>query len=150
MPEPDAKAEKKKIETAKKEIQSEVKKLVKKTKKQANEARELVQQKQDCKKKRSATPEDKKQAKEIDKKLMKVQKVYEKEAAATSKSISLMLKNYVPDDKTAVKDWQKGMDRWYVDIITREPGFDLGGGVRAIPDISVKDKKAKIDFKFSF
>lgn len=148
MPEPDPKEEKKKIEAAKKGIQGEVKKLAQKTKKKADEAKELIDEKKE--KKKPKTPDEKKRAKEVDKKLKDIQKIYAKEAEATSKRISKMLQEYAPDDKAALPAWQKGMDRWYIDILNKEPGFDIGGGVRANGDISIKDKKAKIDFSWKF
>lgn len=148
MPEPDPKEEKKKIEAAKKGIQGEVKKLAQKTKKKADEAKELIDEKKE--KKKPKTPDEKKRAKEVDKKLKDIQKIYAKEAEATSKRISKMLQDYAPDDKNALPAWQKGMDRWYIDILNKEPGFDIGGGVRANGDISIKDKKAKIDFSWKF
>ncbi len=148
MPEPDAKEEGKKIEAAKKGIQSEVKKLAQKTKKKADEARELLEEKKE--KKKPSTPDEKKRAKEVDKKLKDIQKIYAKEADATSQRISKMLQEYAPDNKDALPAWQKGMDRWYIDILNKEPGFDIGGGVRANGDISIKDKKAKIDFSWKF
>lgn len=150
MPEPDSKEEKKKIEAAKKGIQIEVKKLAQKTKKKADEARELIDEKKETKKKKPTTPDEKKRDKEVDKKLKAIQKIYAKEADATSKRISKMLQDYAPDDKNALPTWQKGMDRWYIDILNKEPGFDIGGGVRANGDISIKDKKAKIDFSWKF
>ncbi len=148
MPEPDPKEEKKKIEAAKKGIQGEVKKLAQKTKKKADEAKELIDEKKE--KKKPKTPDEKKRAKEVDKKLKDIQKIYAKEAEATSKRISKMLQDYAPDDKNALPAWQKGMDRWYIDILNKEPGFDIGGGVRANGDISIKDKKAKIEFSWKF
>ena len=150
MPKPDAKETKKKIEAAKKEIEGEVKKLAQKTKKQAKEAGELIEEKEKQKKSKPKTPEDKKKAKDVDKKLKVIQKCYMKEADATSKRINRMLQKYVPPEKDALPDWQKGMDRWYVEMLNREPGFDIGGGVRANGDISIKDKKVKIDFTWKF
>lgn len=147
---PDPKETKKQIEAAKKEIEGEVKKLAKKTKKQADEARELIEQKEQQKRARPKTPEAKKEAKEVDKKLKVIQKCYAKEADATAKKINLMLQKYVPPEKDALPEWQKGMDKWYIDMLNREPGFDIGGGVRANGDISIKDKKAKIDFTWKF
>lgn len=150
MSKPDPKETKKKIEAAKKEIAGEVKKLAQKTKKQAKEAQELVEEKEKQKKSKPKTPEEKKKASDVDKKLKVIQKCYKKEAEATSKRINLMLQKYVPGEKEALPYWQKGMDRWYVDMLNREPGFDIGGGVRANGDISIKDKKAKIDFTWKF
>lgn len=100
--------------------------------------------------KKPKTPEAKKEAKDVDKKLKDIQKTYKKEAEATSKRINQMLKNCVPDDKEALPAWQKGMDKWYINMLNKEPGFDIGGGVRANGDISIKDKKVKIDFIWKF
>lgn len=150
MPGPDDKETKKQIEKAKKDIQGEVKKLAQKTKKQAKEAKELIEEKEKQKKSKDKSPEAKKKAKELDKKLKDIKLCYKKEADATAKNVTRMLQSYVPSDRDKLPEWQKGMDRWYIDILNREPGFAIGSGVRVNGDISIKDKKAKIDFTWKF
>ena len=153
--------EKKQVEAAKKAIAGEVKKLAGKTKKRAQEAKELKQEKDDAKKGKPPkkkkndkggvpSPDGKARVKEIDLKLKDFEKYFQKEAGITSDRISRILQDYVPDDKAAVPTWQKGMDKWYRDLINKEPGWDIGGGVRANGDISIKDKKVKIDFSGKF
>ena len=146
MPGPDEKAEKKKIETTKKAIAGEVKKLGKKTKPKAEEAKKLAEEKKEAQKVKKPTPEQKKKLKEIDLKLKGLQKICQSEADKTSKQIANILKMQVPDDKKALPVWQKGMDRWYIDILNKEPGLAIGGGVRVNGDLSIKDKKGVITF----
>ncbi len=146
MPCPNEKEEKKKIETAKKAVQGEVKSLAMRTKKKASEAKELVEEKKELAKKRKLGPDDKKRVKEVDKKLQDIGKACQSEADAATKRINRMLQDYVPDDKSALPLWQKGMDKWYIDILNKEPGLDIGGGNRVNGSLSIKDKKAVIDF----
>ncbi len=150
MPGPNKKEEKKKIEEAKKAVQGEVKKLAKKTKKMAVQAKELVKEKKEIAKKKKLGPDDKKRAKEVDKKLKVIEKTCKSDAAAASKRINRMLQTYVPDDKDALPAWQKGMDRWYINILNKEPGFDIGGGARVNGQLSIKEKKAVIDFTWKW
>ncbi|MFQ5624816.1 MAG: hypothetical protein ACE5FS_15640 [Paracoccaceae bacterium] len=147
---PDKKDEKKKIEEAKKAVQGEVKKLAKNTKKNSDEAKKLVEEKKELAKKKKPGPEDKKRVKEVDKKLKVIEKSCKSEADATAKRINRMLQTYVPDDKDALPAWQKGMDKWYIDILNREPGLDIGGGARVNGQLSIKDKKAVIDFSWKW
>ena len=144
MPGPDEKAEKKKIETAKKAIATEVKKLGKKAKPKAEEAKKLAEEKKEAKKVKKPTPDQKKKLKEIDLKLKSIEKICQTEAAKTSKQIANILKAQGPVDKALLPVWQKGMAGWYVDILNKEPGFAIGGGLRANGDLSIKDKKGII------
>ena len=150
MPGPNEKEEKKKIDAAKKAVQGEVKSLAMRTKKKAGEAKELVEEKKELAKKRKPGPEDKKRAKDVDKKLKVIEKACQSEADATSKRINRMLQNYVPDNKDALPAWQKGMDKWYIDILNKEPGLDIGGGTRVNGSLSIKEKKAVIDFTWKW
>lgn len=150
MPGPDKKQEKKKIEEAKKAVQGEVKKLAKKTKKMAVQAKELVKEKKEMAKTKKPGPDDKKRAKEVDKKLKAIEKTCKSDADAASKRINRMLRTYVPDDKAALPAWQKGMDKWYINILNKEPGLDIGGGARVNGQLSIKEKKAVIDFTWKW
>ncbi len=141
---------KKKITEAKKKVQGEVKKLAKKTKKPLEEARKLVQEEKEAKKKKDNSPEAKKQSKERSKKLKQLFTVCRKETEKTSKAISLQLKDYVPEDKTDIPVWQKDMAPWYRDIVNKEPGWAIGGGLRVNGDLSIKDKKGVITFSGKF
>jgi hypothetical protein len=146
----DTKDEKKKVDAAKKQIESEVKSLVKKTKKPVETARELLEERKEIEAKKKPTPEDQKRLKEIDKKIAEMLQVCQREADGTARRVSSMLKTEAPTDKELVPVWQKGMDKWYRDILNKEPGFDIGGGTRVNGDISIKDKKAVIDFTWKF
>jgi seryl-tRNA synthetase len=134
MPDAD---DKKKMEDAKKQIHAEVKKLGAKCKKQTEEAKKLVEEGKDKK-------IDPKRAKEIDVKLKDLNKDVQSEADKVAANIAKMLKTMPPPKD--VPTWQKGMAPWYVDILNKEPGLDIGGGARVNGSISIKDKKAEISF----
>ncbi|MCR8723698.1 hypothetical protein [Frigidibacter sp. ROC022] len=138
-----APVDKKQMDGAKKSIQAEVKKLAQKTKKTTEEARKLIDEKAKAAKDKKTDP---KRLKAIDLKLKGLHQLCQKEADKSARSIGLMLKTYVPADKKAVPEWQKGMDKWYVDILKKEPGLAIGGGARVNGSMSVKDKKAMINF----
>ncbi|MFT7595478.1 MAG: hypothetical protein ACI8R4_002807 [Paracoccaceae bacterium] len=142
---PSDKAEAQKIKEAQKAVHGEVKKLAKATKKQVDEAKALAAEKSDLAKVKKPGPDDKKRGKLLDLRIKAIEKTCKGEADATAKRIGDLLKTYVPDDKEALPMWQKGMDKWYVDMLKKEPGLDVGGGARVNGQISVKDKKALID-----
>jgi len=145
MPPPDKNIEKKKIKEAQKAVHVEVKKLAKTTKKQAGEAKALAKEKAELAKVKKPGPDEKKRGKVLDLKIKAIEKTWKSEADATAKRINNLLKTHVPDDKDALPTWQKGMEKWYIDILNKEPGLDIGGGARVNGDISIKDKKALID-----
>ena len=145
MPPPDKKIEDKKIKEAQKAVHVEIKKLAKNTRKQAGEAKVLAKEKAELAKIKQPGPDDKKRGKLLDLKIKAIEKTCKSEADTTAKRIANMLKSHVPDDKDALPMWQKGMAKWYVDILKKEPGLDIGGGARMNGQISVKDKKAIID-----
>lgn len=145
MPSPNKTAEKKKIKEAQKAVHVEVKKLAKATKKQSGEAKGLIKEKVELAKKKKPGPDDKKRKKVLDLKIKAIEKCCESEADATAKRITNLLKKHAPDDKDALPTWEKEMDKWYVDILKKEPGRSIGGGARVNGQISIKDKKALID-----
>ena len=122
-----------------------MKKLAKNTKKQANEAKELAKEKSELAKVKKPGPDEKKRGKLLDLKIKAIEKTYKSEAESTADRITKLLKTHVPDDKEALPTWQKAMDKWYVDILKKEPGREIGGGARVNGQISIKDKKALID-----
>lgn len=150
MPGPESKEEQKKIDATKKTVLAEVKKLGQKTKKQAKKVKELLEEKEQIDKKSKKGPEEKKREKKIGKDLLAVQKICENEAKSANQKINKMLQTAVPADKKILPMWQKGMDRWYIDILNKEPGFDIGGGTRVNGDISFKEKKAVIKFEWKW
>ena len=105
----DPKEEKKKIEAAKKDIAKEVKILAKKTQKPAEEMKELLAKQKELMKKKKLSDEEKKELKEINAKIKQALTVCKKETDTASKRLNSMLKNYVPDDKSAIPLWQKDM-----------------------------------------
>jgi hypothetical protein len=72
------------------------------------------------------------------------------QADTTSERLNKLLKTTVPNDKKAVAEWQKGMDKWYRDMLEKEAGLDLGKDLKVTGDISIKDKKASIILKGKF
>ena len=141
---------KKQMDAAKKKVAGEVKKLAKKTKKPLEEAKKLIEEEKAAQKKKDTSPAAKKEAAERQKKLKSIFTVCKKEADKTSKSISLQLKDYVPDDKESVVVWQKGMAPWYRDIINKEPGLAIGKDLRLNGDLSIKKKEAMITISGKF
>lgn len=146
----DDKETKKKIAEAKKKVEGEMKKLAKKTKKPLEEARKLIAEEQEARKSKDDSLEARKAAKERKKKFDALFKVCQKESEKTSRAISLQLKDYVPPDKKEIPVWQKDMAPWYRNIINKEPGWAIGGGLRINGDLSLKDKKAVITFSGKF
>ena len=61
-----------------------------------------------------------------------------------------MLKTQIPDEKKQLPEWQKGMAKWYRDLLEKEAGFDVGHGMKLTGDISVKEKKVMIILKGRF
>lgn len=149
MPGPD-KDTKKKIGEAKKKVEGEIKKLAKKTKKPFEEAKILIEEEKAAQKAKDKSPDAKKKAAERNKKLKQLFSVCRKETEKTSKAISLQLKDYVPEDKTEIKLWQKDMAPWYRDIVNKEPGWSIGGDLRVNGDLSIKDKKGMITISGKF
>jgi len=145
MSPPDKKIENKKIKEAQKAVHVEIKKLAKSNKKHLGEAKELAKEKAELTKIKKPGPDEKKRGKILDLRIKTIEKTCKSKAGATAKRITKLLKSHVPDDKDALPMWQKGMDKWYVDILKKEPGLDVGGGARVNGQVSVKDKKAIID-----
>ena len=66
------------------------------------------------------------------------------DAKGACNRINQILKTKVPDDEKTIPIWQKGMEKWYRDRIEKDPGLDLGHGVKLKGDLSIKDKQATI------
>jgi hypothetical protein len=147
---PDQKEEKKKVDAAKKKVEREVKKLSQRTKKKSGEAKALKKEKDELKKSKVPSPDGKVRLKDIDLQLKNYEKWFTREAGVASGRIGAILAADGPEDKEAIPIWQKGMDKWYRDMVNRESGWDIGGGVRANGDISIKDKKAVIKLSGKF
>lgn len=140
----DPKAEQKKIETTKKAFQLELKKLSSKIKKPRLQLMKLEEMKLKLDEIKQPSAEDKDKLKKIDLGRKGLLKLVLKEANSTSKRLNDMLKKEVSDDKKAIPVWQKGMDKWYRDILNKDSGFEIGNGLRLNGDLSIKKKEASL------
>ncbi len=134
----------KEIEALKKQVAAEIKLLARKTEKHCKEAKCLREEEVELAKNDAPTDDDKKRQVDLRKALQGLEKAYSSEADSASDRISRLVKGAVPTDQKAVPEWQKGMEKWYRDQLQKEPGLDLGNGLRATGDISIKDKQANI------
>lgn len=150
MPGPGSKEEKKKVEETKKTVHTALKKLGTKVKKDTTKIKELIDEKAELEKKKKPAPDDKKRAKKIDKDLLTIKKACQSDATSASQQINRILQSAVPDDKNALPPWQKGMDKWYIDILNKETGLAIGGGTRVNGSISFEKNEAVITFDWKF
>ena len=81
---------------------------------------------------------------DLRKALKDLEKKYTSEADSASDRINQALKTKGPTDPKAIPEWQKGMAPWYRQMIEKEPGLDIGDGLKLSGEISIKDKKAMI------
>jgi len=146
----DDKEQKKKVEETKKKVQAEIKSLAKKTKGPAKTMKDWMAELDELEAKKKPSDEDKKKMKELRKKMSDALKVCQKEATSTSKRLNKLLTTQIPDDKAALPVWQRGMEKWYVDILKREPGLPVGGGIRVNGSLSIKEKKGMVEISGKF
>jgi len=140
----------KNFEEAKKKVAEELKKLAQKTEKAKQEAAKLRAEEAELAKKKDATPADKTRQIDLRKAVENLQDHCENEASSTCNRINGVLKANVPNDQKALPEWQKGMEKWYRDQIEKEPGFDLGNGMKLSGQVSIKDKKASLSLSGKF
>jgi seryl-tRNA synthetase len=134
----------KEMEDLKKKVAEEVKQLARKTADCKKQAQDLREEEDDLKKKKDASADDKSRQVDLRKALVDLEKKYTYEAESTSERINRILKTSVPTDQKAIPEWQKGMAPWYRQMIEKEPGLDIGDGLKLSGEISIKDKKAMI------
>ena len=132
------------FEELKKQLEKEIKLHAQKTDQACQEAKDLREKQADLEAKKDPTDQDKKQVVDLRKALKNLEDSYNKQADDTSARITRIVQNGVPDDKSMIPEWQKGMDKWYRDLINKEAGVDIGKGLKVTGDISIKDKKANI------
>src|SRR5277367_4260285 len=101
-------------------------------------------------KKKDATPAEKTRQIDLRKAVENLHDHCETEASSTCNRINSVLKTNVPNDQKALPEWQKGREKWYRDQVEKEPGFDLGNGVKLSGQVSIKDKKAMLSLSKKF
>jgi hypothetical protein len=132
------------FEEVKKKVAEELKQLARKTEKARQEAEKLRAEQAELAKKKDADPADKTRQIDLRKAVENLHDRCETDASNTCSRINTLLKTNVPTDQKAIPEWQKGMEKWYRDQVEKEPGFDLGGGVKLSGQVSIKDKKAML------
>jgi hypothetical protein len=140
----------KEMEDLKKQLTSVVKLHAQKTDKTCKDAKDLRDEQADLDAKKDPTDDDKKKVVDLRKALKNLEDSYNKQADDTSARINKLIKDAVPDDKSKIPDWQKGMDKWYRDMIDKEAGIDVGKDAKVTGEISIKDKKGMIYLKGKF
>ena len=138
------------FEELKKQLAKEFKLHAQKTEADCKKAKPLREEEAELCKKKEPSDDDKARAVDLRKALQGLEKSYLTQMDSTSDRLTRLLKNTVPDDKKVVPEWQKGMDKWYRDMLEKEAGLDIGKDVKVSGEISIKDKKASIFLKGKF
>jgi|SRR5262249_42611994 len=138
------------IGKVKTQIEKEIKQLAKNTEQDCKTAKSLCEQEAELAKNKEPSGEAKKRAVDLRKALQDLEKTYLAKANSTSARIGDILKTSVPDDKQTWPEWQKGMDKWYRELLDKEAGLDIGKGLKLTGEISIKDKKALIKLNGKF
>ena len=138
------------FEDVKKTVEEELKRLAKKEQDDAKDADKLLKEEADLAKNKNPSGDEKKRLGDIRKTLQNILNSCQADARGACNRINQVLKTKVPDDQKTIPIWQKGMEKWYRDRIEKEPGFDLGHGVKLKGDISIKDKQAAISVSGHF
>jgi hypothetical protein len=132
------------FEDVKKTVDEELKRLAKKEQDNVKDVPKLVEEEDDLSKNKNPSNDDKKRLGDIGKTLENILKLCQTDAKNSCNRINQVLKTKVPDDQKEIPLWQKGMEKWYRERIEKEPGFDLGHGVKLKGDLSIKDKQGTI------
>jgi hypothetical protein len=138
------------FEDVKKTVEEELKRLAKKAQDDAKDADKLVKEKDDLEKNKNPSNDEKKRLDDIRKTLQNVLNSCQTDARGSCNRINQILKSKVPDDPKTIPIWQKGMEKWYRDRIEKDPGLDLGHGVKLKGDLSIKDKQATLSVSGKF
>ncbi|MGE0384023.1 MAG: hypothetical protein AB7Q97_04785 [Gammaproteobacteria bacterium] len=142
--------DKKLLEETKKEIAKKVKALAQEAKKTVEETKKLRDERDCLEEKKDATPQDGKRLFDVRKSLKDLENSYLERTGKVEDQISGILKTNVPDEKKDWPDWQKGMDKWYRDLVEKESGLDVGKDLKLTGEVSIKDKKATLILKGKF
>ena len=132
------------FEDVKKTVEEELKRLAKKEQDDAKDADKLLKEQADLEKNKNPSSDEKKRLGDIRKTLQNILNLCQADAKGACNRINQILKTKVPDDEKTIPIWQKGMEKWYRDRIEKDPGLDLGHGVKLKGDLSIKDKQATI------
>ena len=134
------------VEEAKKTIKTEMQSFNKKTKKTVDEAKKLREEKADLDKKGAKlSADDKKKKFDVEKSLKDLEKQYLKEMNTTNARLQRSLKNFEPPKKE-----QGGMAKWYVDIVEKESGLNIGKDLKIWGDFDFKKKQPTLILKGKF
>ena len=138
------------FEDVKKTLDEELKRLAAKEQDDAKDVDKLLKEADDLEKKTKPSSDEKKRLGEIRKTLQGILNSCQADAKGSCNRINQVLKTKVPDDEKSIPIWQKGMEKWYRDRIEKEPGFDLGHGIKLKGDMSIKDKQATLSVSGHF
>lgn len=138
------------FEDVKKTLDEELKRLAAKEQDDAKDVDKLVKEAADLEKKDKPSSDEKKRLGDIRKILQGILNSCQTDAKGACSRINQVLKTKVPDDEKSIPIWQKGMEKWYRDRIDKEPGFDLGHGIKLKGDMSIKDKQATLSVSGHF
>jgi hypothetical protein len=138
------------FEDVKKTLDEELKRLAAKEQDDAKDVDKLLKEADDLEKKTKPSSDEKKRLGEIRKTLQTILNSCQADAKGSCNRINQVLKTKVPDDEKSIPIWQKGMEKWYRDRIDKEPGFDLGHGIKLKGDMSIKDKQATLSVSGHF
>src|SRR6185369_4895374 len=138
------------FEDVKKTLDEELKRLAAKEQDDAKDVDKLLKEADDLEKKTKPSSDEKKRLGEIRKTLQGILNSCQADAKGSCNRINQVLKTKVPDDEKSIPIWQKGMEKWYRDRIEKEPGFDLGHGIKLKGDMSIKDKQATLSVNGHF
>jgi len=138
------------FEDVKKTLDEELKRLAAKEQDDAKDVDKLLKEADDLEKKTKPSSDEKKRLGEIRKTLQGILNSCQADAKGSCNRINQVLKTKVPDDEKSIPIWQKGMEKWYRDRIDKEPGFDLGRGIKLKGDMSIKDKQATLSVSGHF
>ena len=134
----------------KKTVDEELKRLAKKEQDNVKDADDLLKEQADLEKNKKPSSDDKQRLVDIGKTLENILNLCVTDARNSCNRINQVLKTKVPDDQKEIPLWQKGMEKWYRERIEKEPGFDLGHGVKLKGDLSIKDKQGTISVSGKF
>ncbi len=138
------------IDQCKKQVAKEIQLLAQNTQQVCKKAKPLRAEEAELAKKKAPSADDKKRAVDLRKALQDLEKSYLTQTESASERINRILKTSVPTGKEDIPEWQKGMDKWYRDLLQKESGLDLGNDLRLTGELSIKDKKAMIILKGKF
>src|SRR5260370_32993619 len=114
------------VEGVEKQVTKEVKLLAQQTEKCCKDVKSLRKEEAELARNKAPSSDDKKRVIDLRKALQDLEKTYLTQTDSTSERINNILKTTVPDDKKAVAERQKGMDKGHRDLVEKEAGLHVG------------------------